>query len=308
MLEPPKFSTLDEYRKHLNDKLFWGPYIDEVLKRHDLQEVGLEPTSGVGGTYPTFLYGNKVIKLFGFFQAWEKSFEQEISIQKLVSDNSRILAPELIGSGSIFDDSWPYLIISKIPGLAWFDANLSMDEKLNVAGELGKQIKLIHSINPDIQIASPTIKELDIVSGARKSVLPDHLVDQVDSFVSNIELNGNVFVHSDLTARHVFVEDGQLSGIIDWGDGAVFDKHYELTKLHLDMFACNKKLLAEFLNTSNWPVEKDFKIRSLVMALYRQAIGLTQHFTFDAFHLVAKLYPLKEITSLEELANELFSV
>ncbi|MBA2631594.1 MAG: phosphotransferase [Chloroflexi bacterium] len=62
-----------------------------------------------------------------------------------------------------------------------------------------------------------------------------------------------VFAHGDLGARQVFVENGRLSGIIDWGDAMVTDRHHELIQLYRDMFDCDKALLRVFLEASDWP-------------------------------------------------------
>ena len=107
---------------------------------------------------------------------------------------------------------------------------------------------------------------------------------------------------------HAFVENGRLTGIIDWGDAMVTDRHYELIQLHRDMFGCDKALLRVFLDASDWPVSKDFPRQALGLALHRQAIGLAQHHTMDVFEPVAELLPLRDIGTLEELAAELFTV
>jgi aminoglycoside phosphotransferase (APT) family kinase protein len=46
--------------------------------------------------------------------------------------------------------------------------------------------------------------------------LPPHLVAQIDDYLARLGPFDRVFVHSDLGHRHVFVETGRLTGIIDW--------------------------------------------------------------------------------------------
>jgi len=108
--------------------------------------------------------------------------------------------------------------------------------------------------------------------------------------------------------RHIFVEGSRLTGVIDWGDAIVTDRHYELAKLHLDTFDCDKRLLRAFLAASNWPVDKDFARKALAHALYRQAFGLVQHHSMDVFYKVPDQFPLPEIETLDQLAMELFAV
>jgi hygromycin-B 7''-O-kinase len=67
-------------------------------------------------------------------------------------------------------------------------------------------------------------------------------------------------------------------------------------------------LLREFLNASDWPAGDDFAPKTLGLALYRQAVGLAQHHTFDVFHTLPALLPLQGIDTLDDLATELFAV
>ena len=106
----------------------------------------------------------------------------------------------------------------------------------------------------------------------------------------------------------MFVENGRLAGIIDWGDAMVTDRHYELVQLYRDMFGCDKALLGAFLEASDWPVGKHFARQALGLALHRQAVGLAQHHTMDVFEPIAALLPLQDIGTLDELATELFAV
>ena len=63
---PPAFASLHEHVSSLGDAGFWWPYVAEILKRHDLADAGREPVAGFNPTYPTFLCGDVVVKLFGY--------------------------------------------------------------------------------------------------------------------------------------------------------------------------------------------------------------------------------------------------
>ena len=76
----------------------------------------------------------------------------------------------------------------------------------------------------------------------------------------------------------------------------------------MDTFDWDKKLLKVVLDASNWPVKKNFAKQAVGLALYRQAVGLTQHNTFDVFYKLPNLLPLDDIASLDELANILFGI
>jgi hypothetical protein len=129
--------------------------------------------------------------------------------------------------------------------------------------------------------------------------LPPHLIGQIDSFLVGLEPTDRVFIHADLTADHAFVDGGRLTGIIDWGDAMLTDRHLELAALHLDAFRCDKVLLRAFLDAYGWPVGEDFP---------RQALCLALRHPFDVFDPVAHLIPLQDIGTLDELATEIFAV
>jgi hypothetical protein len=88
----------------------------------------------------------------------------------------------------------------------------------------------------------------------------------------------------------------------------VTDRHYELAKLHLDMFDGEPGLLRAFLDASGWPIAADFARKALGLALYRQAQGLAQHHTMDVFHKLPARLPLQDIATLDELAATIFAV
>ncbi|MFW6074849.1 MAG: phosphotransferase, partial [Chloroflexota bacterium] len=145
-------------------------------------------------------------------------------------------------------------------------------------------------------------------SAARKSSLPEHLVVQVDDYVQRLGPPDPAFVNADIVANHVFVEGSRISGIIDWGDALIADRHVEMIQIFRDTFACDRELLRIFLDASAWPADRDFPQRTLGYALHRQALGMAQHPSIDVFEPIAEKYPLQDIATLDELARVLFEV
>jgi hygromycin-B 7''-O-kinase len=111
-----------------------------------------------------------------------------------------------------------------------------------------------------------------------------------------------------VVANHTYVAEGHLTGIIDWGDALVTDRHYELIQIYRDTFRCDRSLFRAFLDACDWPDGDDFPRQTLGLALHRQAVGLAQHHAMDVFEPIAALLPLQEIGTLDELATELFAV
>jgi hygromycin-B 7''-O-kinase len=193
-------------------------------------------------------------------------------------------------------------------GVASWRAELSAEQRLSVAAELGRQTRRVHALRPSGVATHQDWQALNVAAAAEQSSLPPHLIAQIDDYLARLEPFDRVFVHGDLCANHVFVENGSLAGIIDWGDAMVTDRHYELIQLYRDMFGCDKALFRAFLEASDWRVGKHFPHQALGLALHRQAVGLAQHHTMDVFEPVAALLPLQDIGTLDELATELFAV
>jgi hypothetical protein len=306
----PTFDSIEDYRSRLGDAGFWLPYVAEVLRRHDLGDGSGGIQAGYNPTYPTFLWGDVVVKLFGFSRSWRAGHAAESAALTMVATDPGISAPTLLAEGRLYasDDPWPYLVTERMPGTAWRDAGLSGEQKSTVASELGAQVRRVHTLRPWGIVPHAEWSALDVAQAAARSSLPQHLVAQVPEFLSRLRTFDHVFVHGDLVAAHVFVTDGHLAGLIDWGDAMVIDRHYELIQIHRDLFDCDRSLLRSFLEGADWPVGEDFAHRALGLALHRQAVGLAQHHSMDVFEPVAARFPLQDIATLDDLATELFAV
>jgi hypothetical protein len=309
VIAPPTFPSLEDYVSRLGDVAFWSPYIAAILRRHDLSDAAQEPVAGYNPTWPTFVCGDAVVKLFGYHAGWHRTFMAERSALSLVSADPLIVAPGTLGEGSLFDDgAWPYLVTRRVSGRASWPDEPSDEQWPSIAAELGTQVRRIHALRPPGIATDANWPDLDVVAAAERSSLPPHLVAQVEEYVARLGPFDRVFVHGDLVAQHVFVQDGRVTGIIDWADAIVTDRHYELIQIFRDTFDCDKALLRVFLDASDWPVGPDFPQRALGHSLRRQAMMLAQHPSGDAFEPVAEKFPLQDIDTLDELAMELFAV
>jgi hygromycin-B 7''-O-kinase len=311
---PPTFETLDEYRARLGDSAFWAPYVVEVLERHTLPIA--QPESGTVGTFPTFLVGRHVVKLFtpglakpfGTLFDGTRCHQVELAVFGALAGQTTIPRPTLVASGRLFhaDDgkdpgdgrSWPYLVTTRLGGTPWGEAGLSRDARAGVARQLGLVVQQVHTLPPP----TGALWERDWVAEYRAGcverlrrwgTLPAHLIDQVEAYLL-VPPSDRRLIHADLHADHLFVAGTRLVGIIDWGDALVADPYYELPALHLHAFDADKGLLAAFLAGYDWPRDLDFARRAMSMTLLRE---------FDVMDGVARRIDLQQIATLEELAE-----
>ena len=195
-----------------------------------------------------------------------------------------------------------------MPGIASWRAELSADERLALAADLGRQIRRLHALPTAGPVTQADWATANLSAAMAQSSLPPHLAAQAETYLARLAPFDRVFTHGDMTANHVFVAQGRFAGIIDWGDAMVTDRHYELIQLYRDLFSCDKTLFRTFLDASDWPIGRDFAQKALGLALYRQTIGAAQHHSMDIFEPIAARFPLQDIATLEELATELFEI
>jgi hygromycin-B 7''-O-kinase len=306
------FSTNEAYHSHLTDIDFWLPTLTSIINENQFATGLSNITAGFNSTYPVFLIDNIVIKLFGHRANWQETFVNECSAHQILAQDTRICAPQILASGQLPQNKsapWAYTVSNLVPGHSWLNSDLSPEQQATIVSELGEQLKYIHAL-PISQSLKPAQdwRTLDIQAAATQSSLPQHLLSQVNDFMANLAPFDSVFVNGDIVSMHVFVDNGHLSGIIDWGDATVTDRHYDIGKLALSHFPGNKALLTTLLDAANWPMQDNFATQSLGLALYRQAVGLTQHRCFDIFYQLSSTLPIDNMQSLDELAELLFDV
>lgn len=305
------FASRKHFVARIGDVEFWAPYVAEILERHELADSSRALEAGFNATYPTFVCGEVVVKLFGGPGLWRQSHSGERAAHELIARDPGIAAPRLLGAGRLCDDQkapWPYLVTTRMPGIASWRAGLSGEQRHALALEVGRQVRRLHALKPAGVASYEDWRTLDITDAARRSSLPPQLVTQVEAYLAKLGPVDPVFAHGDITANHVFVEQGRFAGIIDWGDAMLADRHYEIIQIHRDLFGCDKMLLRAFLEASDWPLTEDFPRQALGRALQRQAVGFAQHHSMDVFEPVAAKFPLQDIATLDELATALFGL
>lgn len=286
------------YGDHLGNAGYWAPYIEAALDDAGLAISPLE--CGEVGTFPTFLVGELVVKLFGPGFDGPASFRAERAMHELLARHPEIPAPGLVGAGQLWEDAphWPYLITERLAGTPIRDLEPPDETGLEISAQLGAAVFHLHRLEPPAAVA-----DRDLLPGLRATAparaagfgLPQRLAAQVPSFLADA-LAPDTLVHADLTADHLFVLDGRLEAIIDWGDALVADPYYELVAAWNGIGRDERRLDA-FLTAYGWTRGDDFSKRLLQAIL---------EFQFNAVAGLPELVDLDSVGSLDELAVHLF--
>lgn len=147
MLARPRVDQ-PHYETHLGDVDYWSPYVAGVLSRHHLAARTVE--APLVGTFPTFLVGDVVVKMFGPSFDGPAAHAAEHGMHLLLSAHPDIPAPALVAAGHLFDEDprWPYLVTARLPGVALREVGHGRSDYRAVAHTLGAAIARLHQLHP----------------------------------------------------------------------------------------------------------------------------------------------------------------
>jgi hygromycin-B 7''-O-kinase len=311
-----RLNGLEGYRQSFMDAELWRPFIVQVFREHNWACDQIRP--GVAGTYPTFIIDEqRVVKFFGPLFDGERCWHVEQEAAQLMLDVPEIPVARLIDSGVLErEQGWTYLILEYVPGVSIGEvyADIPFEEKRSLAHWLGKCLPRMYRIEADHGTALPRLRE-DLARSWFASRWPQdqakwpvHLARQVEAYLSEnaefLRAESNCFIHADLTQDHILgrFANGHFTmlAVIDFGDAMLGNIYYELTALHLDLFNCDKRLLAEFLQTYGLFPGRDFTTTAMVTSLLHQ---------FDVYAPLFAWKPeLMKLSSLDELADRIWNV
>lgn len=302
MALPRPVTDQPHYGQHLGDVDYWGAYVRTALERSGLPTDRIE--APFVGTFPTFLAGDVVVKLFGETFDGADCFAAELAMAELLAAEPGIPAPGLVASGRLYDDHdhwpwpWPYLIMERLTSVPIREARTAPSVPA-VAAELGTAIGRLHRLPvPDVIAARDPLPGWRAAAPERLRGfgLPDRLAEQVPDFLADASAV-RVLVHADLTADHVFLDDHGLAGIIDWADAIPADPYCELVATRFDALDGDAGLFSIMLDGAGWTRSDDFPRRALQGVL---------EFQFNAVTAIDELVGLHRFATLDELAEALF--
>lgn len=143
---------------------------------------------------------------------------------------------------------WPFLGAELLPARELAQAGLADEERGSLATELGRFLRVLHTpdtleaVDPDgtlpldpnrradtrsrSLLARESFAELERVGMWGAEARVESVLDDAASLP--LPRRDPVLVHGDLHVRHVLIDDGAPSAVIDWGDAARADRSVDL--------------------------------------------------------------------------------
>ncbi len=182
---------------------------------------------------------------------------------------------------------WPFFGCPLLAGVEPADAHVRDDERADLGGELGRFLRELHDpatrhaadpggalprdpnrradMSVRVERTREALEELDRLGLWRP---PDEVASLLAAVTSLPPAEDVALLHGDLHVRHVLVEGGRLSGVVDWGDVCVGDPAIDLALCWSFLPEAGRaRFLAEY-----GPVGKERLLRARVLALFLNAI------------------------------------
>ena len=320
--------TMEGYRRLFTDVGLWSPFVETVLRKHDLEPRG-PVRLGIPGTCPAFAVGERwVVKFFGRLFDGGRSFATEREAARLTALDPRIRAVPAAAVGTLGGAGWPwpYLVFPFIKGTSIGAAagSLPYAARLTMAAELGEMIRRLHALpvggSPVFANTHAAYRQFleEQRAGLTERLrawgsLPERLIEAAEVFVPVPDALMDLdrpphLIHADLTGDHLLGEvvgSGQDSAwhtnaLIDFGDARTGDLLYELGPLQLDLFGGDRGLLGAFLDAYGLPPARR-------EALPEQALATALLHQFDLFGGYAEeARAAADLADLADLAQRLF--
>jgi len=207
-----------------------------------------------------------------------EGFELELEALPRLAPQLPLPIPEPVYVGVGADGyPWPFFGAELVPGRELGD--LGEDERAALARPLGEFLRALHGATLDVELPEDDMQMSSSVPEARRLLAnvaalwtpPPVVADVLDAAADLPLLPATCVAHCDLHFRHLLVEDGRLSGVIDWGDVARADPAIDLMAY---WFALPAFAREDFLRAYGRPVREDQLLRARVWAFYVGAVLL----------------------------------
>jgi hygromycin-B 7''-O-kinase len=176
---------------------------------------------------------DRVLKLYPPFLRDHCDFERAALVH--FAGRLGLPTPQLLGVGE--HDGWPYLLISRLPGLPLVQVwpGRSERQRQQVLGDIGRLAAQAHAM-PVAPLAALAPAWPSFVQQQRarcagrqqRTGLPPHLLAQLPAFIEGpLPTGDDVVLTGEYTPMNLMWSGDALSGMFDFGDGLVGPREYD---------------------------------------------------------------------------------
>ena len=171
---------------------------------------------------------------------------------------------------------WPFFGGPVVPGRELAETELDDDARAALARPLGRFLRALHAAELAVELPLDPIARADMrvrVPMARERLaelgVADPRVEEILAAALELPPSQRVaLVHGDLHLRHVLVEEGRLSGVIDWGDVCRSDPAVDLVLVWCALPPAARTVFFDEYG----PVGEDGLLRARVLSLFLCAV------------------------------------
>lgn len=246
------------------------------------------------GSNAVFKTGNNVIKIFAPKESGvdtEKDYFTEIdSIKRAIMVG--IETPRIISSSNIQDKyMFRYIIMDYIEGKE--AGNIIKTYSRNQKAEFVKKLKanLSKYNQMPTEIVNDSLLKNRAINNKKWYKFSDNVRSQIVEILKDHTLSSLVYVHGDITADNVIVDNNENLHIIDFADSTIAPFEYEYPPIIFDLFNFDKELIFEFI--------KDIDYDVFIEKLF---IGTLLHdFGADFISIIYNKYTGKDVCELSNI-------
>ena len=211
--------------------------------------------------------------------------EREIDVLPRLAPNLPLPVPlpRFVGEPE-GDYPWPWFGAAHLRGVELAESGWSDAERVIVGAEVGAFLRELHAgrlagrVGPTLPVDPMRRADMPFrVAATRKRLVdlaamrlwePTNEVDALLADASNLPPPPRTSVlHGDLHVRHVLVDGGHVTGIIDWGDVCVGDPSIDLSLAYGSRLGDSRSALVEAYG----PIDGLTELRARVIAVFLAA-------------------------------------
>jgi hypothetical protein len=272
---------------------FFSPLINFVFRQHSLPLGELMAMNRA--TNAVFRADSVIIKIF---PPTEVDFESErdfrTELHGLSFANSQgVACPKLLASGTVScAQDFRYIVMEFLEARV-FSPNLPFTREEKIA--IGRQFR---SITDALNVPCDDFNSVEIIQRAQSNPwwkrFSEEFQNELHSFLTDIKLSNEVFVHGDLWANNVLIDEKNRLFIIDFADACHAPLFYEHVLVACDLFAIDGYFILGYFG--------DYDLAEMVEQMF---VGLLIHDSGGEV-VLERMGSVQEITSLAVLKQKVY--